>query len=306
MIFVKIFVIILSDEVKGYRTMRTLTVINPQAGKGQAGKGREGYIAAEYGDCLKYIEKECKVDPDTHFDVYGGDGTLNQAVNGIMRAEAGKKASVTVLPFGSGTDTVKTFPTPPGKTIPRDQITYAGKYCINMINIGFDCNVVATTMHYKKRKGISGEMAYILGVIHEFFRPFGEHFKVHANCADGSFFDYEGDCMLCAACNGQWCGGSFHNSPLSDMSDGVFELLIVKKVSRLKFIRLIGQYKNGTLIDKETGDVVEKWKDLIFYKRVTDFDIFGCKKICADGEIENATEGHFAIAPSALLYKIGE
>lgn len=286
--------------------MRTLTVINPQAGKGCAGQNREGYVAARYGDCLKYVEQECKNNPNTHFDVCGGDGTLNQAVNGIMCAKAGQTASVTVLPFGSGNDTIKSFPKTPGKIVPIDLISYDGKYCINMINIGFDCNVVATTMHYKKRKGISGEMAYILGVIHEFFRPFGEHFKVHAKCADGSFFDYEGDCMLCAACNGQWCGGSFHNSPLSDMSDGVFELLLVKKVSRLKFIRLIGLYKSGALIDPHTGDAVEKWKDLIFYKRVTAFDIFGCKKICADGEIEDATEGHFSIVPSALRYKIGE
>ena len=84
--------------------MKTLSVLNPAAGKGTAVLGRTGYITTGIGDCRRFVREECLASPCAHFDVYGGDGTLNEAINGIMDAGAGKTASVKMHPCGSGND----------------------------------------------------------------------------------------------------------------------------------------------------------------------------------------------------------
>ena len=286
--------------------MREITIINPTAGKG--GTDSENcYVTKDAGDCRRFVAEECKKDPCVHFNVVGGDGTLNEAVSGIMDAGAGKTASVTAIPHGSGNDTVKTTDTyEPGAELAVDLITAGdGIYSINMINIGFDCNVVERAGRYKKIKGVSGNFSYILGVIREFFSKFGVRFTVKAELEDGSSFEFDEDALLCAIANGQWCGGSFHNSPMSDMTDGTVEMILVRKMSRLNFIKMIGHYKKGTLISAEHGGVMPKYRDFVIFKRIKKMTISGCRQICTDGEVFPCKNAEIGIAPGAIKYIVG-
>lgn len=286
--------------------MKTLSILNPTAGKGTAVLGRKGYITTGIGDCRRFVREECLASPCIHFDVYGGDGTLNEAVNGIMDAGAGKTASVKMHPCGSGNDTIKTTDADfeKGKAVSLDLIRWNDSYAVNMMNIGFDCNVVADAGYLKKRYGIAGKLSYILGVIKEFFKPFGEHFRIEAECENGEIFRFEGKAVLCAVCNGQWCGGSFHNSPLSDMRDGVLEMILVRKVSKMGFIRMIGKYKSGAMMDKERHDVIDSYKKTVIYKRVRALTLTGCKQICADGEVQECRQVQLSVLPGAVLYRV--
>ena len=286
--------------------MKTLSVLNPAAGKGTAVLGRTGYITTGIGDCRRFVREECLASPCAHFDVYGGDGTLNEAISGIMDAGVGKTASVKMHPYGSGNDTVKTTDASleKGKAVPLDLIRWNEGYAVNMLNIGFDCNVVAAAGNFKKRYGIAGKLSYILGVIKEFFKPFGEHFRIEAECADGEIFRYEGEAVLCAVCNGQWCGGGFHNSPLSDMQDGVLEMILVRKVSKMGFIRMIGKYKSGEMMDKERREVIDSYKKVVVYKRVRALTLTGCRQICADGEVQECRQIQLSVLPGAVLYRM--
>lgn len=286
--------------------MKTLSVLNPAAGKGTAVLGRTGYITTGIGDCRRFVREECLASPCAHFDVYGGDGTLNEAINGIMDAGTGKTASVKMHPCGSGNDTVKTTDASleKGKAVPLDLIRWNEGYAVNMLNIGFDCNVVADAGNFKKRYGIAGKLSYILGVIKEFFKPFGEHFQIEAECADGEIFRYEGEAVLCAVCNGQWCGGGFHNSPLSDMQDGLLEMILVRKVSKMGFIRMIGKYKSGEMMDKERREVIDNYKKVVVYKRVRALTLTGCRQICADGEVQECRQIQLSVLPGAVLYRV--
>lgn len=288
--------------------MREITIYNPAAGKGKTKElTGDGYRTVSHGDCKRFVEEECKKDPNVHFTVYGGDGTLNEAITGIMCANAGDKAQITAIPYGSGNDTVKSIPEKEfdGQIKIFDLIKYNDKYGINMLNIGFDCNVVASAARFKNKWNISGNLSYILGVFTEFFKPFGEDFTIDAICENGEHFKYSGSCLLCAICNGQWCGGSFHNSPASDMGDGVIEMMLVKKMSRLKFLNLIGKYKKGTLINKDTKKVAyPKYERYVTYLRIKNMTISGSKQICSDGEIENCTYAKISIIPKAIQYKL--
>ncbi len=302
--------------------MREIAVINPAAGGGSAAKenGQKNvtitdnsakpayartYYTAREGDCRRYVAECLREDPNTHFDIYGGDGSINDAVCGVMDANAGDSATLTICPSGSGNDTIKSLPTEPkGKVIPLDLIRVNNRYAINMLNIGFDCNVVVSAAKFKKMRFSGRTFAYIMGVATEFFKPFGEDFHIVAECVDGSTFEFEGSCLLCAICNGQWCGGGFHNSPASDMSDGVLEMLLVKKTSRLNFIKLIGKYKDGTLLDPETDLPPKGFEDIVIYRRIRSITVSGTTQICIDGEIEQTDCANVSVAHHAINYRI--
>ncbi len=280
--------------------MRKLKVVNPKAGKGKY-QIRDGYVTTGQGDCENYVRAQCKSDPQTHFEIFGGDGTLNEAVSGIMHAGAKETASISVFPCGSGNDTIKTLETyPKGEDFKTDLILCNGRFAINMLNIGFDCNVVKTAGELKRKLGVSGSLSYILGVVREFFRPFGESFKISATCEDGSIYNFEEPALLCAVCNGQWCGGGFHSSPLSDMRDGVLEMILVRKTGRLNFIRLIGKYRKGTHIDRAHGTVSPVCGDTVILKRIRKMTISGCRQICYDGEIMDCTQAEISVLPGAV------
>ena len=287
--------------------MKTIHVFNPAAGSGiKENLPENHYITKSVSDCRRFVAEACKNDPHTHFIVHGGDGTLNEAVSGIIEAGAGSTAALTVIPAGSGNDTVRSLKCMQGDAFSLDLYSCNGRYGINMINIGFDCNVAASAGGFKKKYGIAGSLSYILGVFTEFFKPFGWHFKISATLADGSLWETEDDCLLCCVCNGQWCGGGFHTSPPSDMTDGVLELMLVKKVSRLKFLTLVGKYKAGQLIDPETKEVIPSLAHLVTYKRITALSLEGAPQLCLDGEIvqENTAEIH--ILPHAMQYQKAE
>ena len=285
--------------------MKEITIVNPAAGSGKAPLDHEGYLTTCVGDCRRFVREQCEKEEELHFNVCGGDGTLNEAVSGILDAGAGKRATFTAIPCGSGNDTVKTTNLyEKGAVVPLDVITVNKGYGINMINIGFDCNVVSSAARFKSRYKIAGKLSYILAVMKEFFKRFGEPFVIHADCDGGESFDYNGEAMLCAVCNGQWCGGSFHNSPLSDMTDGVLEMLLVKKMGRIAFLKMIGNYKKGTLIDRSTGQIIPKMQKYVLFKRIKKLTISGCKRICSDGEIEPCEQAEISVLPGAVLYKV--
>ena len=287
--------------------MKQIHIFNPAAGCGIKGELPENhYLTQSVGDCRRFVAETCQEDPHTHFIVHGGDGTLNEAVSGIVDGGAGQTARLTVIPAGSGNDTVKSLNAMEGDEFVIDLYECNGRYGINMINIGFDCNVAAAASRFKTKHGIAGSLSYILGLFAEFFKPFGWRFKIKATEADGNVFETEKDCLLCCVCNGQWCGGGFHTSPPSDMTDGVLELMIVKKVSRLKFLTLVSKYKGGKLIDPETKEIYPKYAHLVTYKQVTSLTVEGAPQICLDGEIVKESAAEIKILPRAMQYQKSE
>ena len=71
-------------------------------------------------------------------------------------------------------------------------------------------------------------------------RGIAEHYIVEVN---GERIDEE-QTFICV-CNGRFYGGGFNPIPEADPSDGLLDVLLVKKVSRAQVPGLIGKYKNG-------------------------------------------------------------
>lgn len=302
----------ISEIPRFFRLTRTkalnrLHIFNPASGvkhspelltKGAA-NGEESYVTTCVGDAERFVYETCLTRPETHFVVYGGDGTINEVVSGIVRAGAGDKALFSVVPAGTGNDFVKTFPEK-DRIYTVDVLKYGDKYSVNIINFGFDTKVVVKTAKYKK--AFPGSAAYIAGVADTFFHKIGENWQIEIETEEGKVEKYDQTFTLAIAANCQYYGGGFRSAPLASYNDGLIDFIAVKKVSRGTLLNLIGSYKKGTHLDPDTGKPVSKFDKHIVYRRCKKVSIKGVSLLCADGEIEERSDAEITVLQGAVRY----
>ena len=288
--------------------MKTVKIINPAAGQGKAvneiSEDTRYYVSKSVGDVEKYVYNTLLKEPDTHFIVCGGDGSINEAVNGIMRAEAGDTAILSAIGTGTGNDFIKydKYAKSHGTSVKCDIMRYGERYYINILNIGFDCTVVQKTDVLKKKPLISGSFAYICGVVGTVFSDYGTKMHITIVNEKGDTEEFTDDYMLCAVANGQYYGGGFKPAPLADITDGLAELRLVKKVKRTEIPSIIGPYKKGEHIDHEKREIIPKFKDKMVYRRAKKISVSGIECLCADGEIEKRDKVEIEVVPKAINF----
>jgi diacylglycerol kinase (ATP) len=175
----------------------------------------------------------------------GGDGTLNEVLNGV----AGRSSSLGVIPAGSGNDFVRTI----GQSKNIEDVIYQnifgkikavdlgrcnGRYFINVASIGLDAEVVVKAQGAKKF--VSGESAYLAAIINTVLTYRGKRTKVKID--DISF---EEDTLLMAVANGKFYGGGMLPAPNADFEDGYFDICFVKNIPKLKILYLFPKYIKG-------------------------------------------------------------
>ena len=255
-------------------------------------------------DATEYVKSMIRIsDEKQRFICVGGDGTLNEVVNS---APCNLNVEFGVIPYGSGNDFVKNFSNThlfadieaqlDGETITLDLIKVNDDYCVNMVNIGFDCMVVKESDRLKKCKLIPSGATYILGVVVAFFKKFGTPMKISFD--DGEVM--ERDFTLTAIGNGRYCGGGFKTAPLATLDDGIFDICIIEKVKRSTFISLVSSYKAGTYLEKKD---IDKY---ITYKRTSHFkmEFEAPLPICIDGEIKGAKTVEFTAIKNGFKFVV--
>ena len=294
-------------DVIAERNKTTIHILNPNAGKGAASKVRKTiksdefiYVSDSPVATEDFIKSTCEKNPNVTFTVYGGDGTVYSAVNVLMESGYNKTAALRVVPVGSGNDFIKTLEDDPGEHV-IDVMSFNGKYAVNVINMGFDCGVVQRASRLKKKPLISGKMAYIYGVIGELVNKKPLDLKITLTYENGETEVIEEKMLLCAVANAKWYGGGFKVAPLADVSDGILDVMMIRNVSRRKFVGCVGDFKKGTLLD-ENGKPKEKVADILYYRRCVAIKIEGCDTVCADGEIFEENTVEISVVPKALTY----
>ncbi len=261
------------------------------------------YYTTGQGDATNYVKEMVKIAPGERqrFICVGGDGTINEIANSVP---GNQNIEFGVIPNGSGNDFVRNFTNInlfsnieaqlDGNSIALDLIKCNDNYCVNMVNIGFDCSVVLETEKIRKIKFISPSISYILGVLVGFFKKFGTKMKLIFDNGD----IIEKVLTLTAIGNGKFCGGGFKSAPLATLSDGLFDICAINKISRLQFISLVGSYKNGTFLEKPSA------RRVITYRRESHFKMEFEKEIpiCIDGEISHASAVDFSIVPKSFNF----
>ncbi len=250
------------------------------------------------GDAINIAYNICKSDPFSSIVAVGGDGLLSETANGIMRAGAGHTATLSGLPLGDGNDFIRAMSEKSDSDIHIiDLMSINGLYSLNMINIGFDCNVVINTDRLQKIPGITGSFSYIMGIAATFI----EKKPLFASITVDGTETLDGEFLLIAVGNCSYCGGGIRAIPTADPSDGKFDVLIIKNVTRRQFVSMFGDYKNGThFISNELGD---KYKKIIEYRHCSSLQITGAERFCVDGEIVECAGIRIDMLPCALRWQ---
>jgi len=269
------------------------------------------------GDVTRICREEIGKNPFVHLVVYGGDGTVHEAVNGIQSSGRALTASFSVIPAGSGNDfsayvnKAAGF-TPPDlqhldlvKTTRRKNGTEEVRWYANSLNMGFDGQVVLEADRYKHQKGLRGNTAYIAGVATvlarkrpvpakltlEDVRDFASG-KEHNDGPWGSLqmqwtdrqVAIEGEILLTACANGPYCGGGFRGAPLCSLQDGYMDVLVVRNITRRKFVSMVGAYRSGSYISPE-GVIAPRFREVLTYYQCKKMHIAADEPCCLDGEV---------------------
>ena len=257
----------------------------------------EIYITKASGESYKIAhEVSNNLTEDTIFYACGGDGTCFDVINGIV----GKPhAHFGIIPIGSCNDFLKTFRPLDFKNVenvingelkPIDIGKANDYYFLNEINIGFDAKV-NDDCNNSKVKNKSVKRAYRNAIIKNFFSKLGDKLTI---TFDNGSVDYHS--LLLVAANGQYYGGKYNCAPYAKVDDGKLDLVVVRKISRLKFLRLIKKYEKGEHLD------MPKLKKIIDYRLENKLTIKSDKPLCAclDGEIFHWDKIQVEVLPKVI------
>lgn len=279
--------------------LKKIHIFNPAAGKDKripANLTEEIYITKSVGDAESFVKNICEKE-EAHFIVHGGDGTINEVVNGIIKAEAEDRCLFSVVPKGTGNDFVRSAE----ENTKIDVIKFNDSYCINSLNTGLDLRVVEEMEKLRKVPFVKGSLAYILGIVSVLFRHIGEKWKITVEDIDGNVENLNNEeYSLALFANGCFYGGGFNAAPLASLTDGAIDLIVIKKVSKLTLLKLILAYRAGKHF--KNGRIAEKFRKYLIYKKCVKATIENINGICSDGEIIKTDRAEISILKNKLCY----
>ncbi len=239
--------------------------INPTAGRGRAGKRLERieaiFAAAgleldvhrsrAVGDMEAQVLEFAK-QGGSRLVVAGGDGSVHEAVNGIMRSNAA--TAFGVIPTGTGNDFAKACDIPldwalatsmlaerlRDNVLPRqiDVATMNDRYFANGAGIGFDAKVTGIARSYRLP---IGDLVYLLAI----FVAMRDGIATPEFTITSEELQRRSPVTLASVANGAWIGGLFHIAPPADNADGRLDLVVADSVSRRRLLSLLPKVMKG-------------------------------------------------------------
>ena len=247
----------------------------------------------------------------------GGDGTLNEVVNGCLQAkiqnEEGKLQKlipiIGVLPQGTANDFVKTLSIT-GQTdellelIKRNshskvdigEISYCNehgsmekRYFLNIASVGIGANVVQSVN--KSKKYLGANLTFLLAIVRTFLSYQPRALSVKSN----NNFSWQGEALTLAIANGRFFGSGLCIAPHAKINDGLFGITLIGSVSVKDFVMKFGQLKKGVMIDHPE----------IFYHQASLIEVTSKSSDCAveaDGEFLGFSPIRIEILPEELSF----
>lgn len=183
-----------------------------------------------------------------HIVAVGGDGTVHEVANGLLRTDT--DAALGVVPIGSGNDFAKltgVYQHDPVRAVARlvtarsrrfDAGRVAGEWFVNSVGFGFGPAVVKRR---NQSRHLRGFLSYLVPIVQTFFQFDPVVFDV---AAPG--FRERGYMMMIEVCNGTTAGGSYRFAPDADPSDGKLDVCLFRRVSLPRFLMAIPRVMRGT------------------------------------------------------------
>jgi YegS/Rv2252/BmrU family lipid kinase len=186
----------------------------------------------------------------------GGDGTVNEVVNGLMRAaHLDHATTLGVIPVGSGND-FAWFNGIPLDPIAACQRLFDGqtrvvdvghiresdgrqRYFDNGCGVGFDAVV---SLEARRLKWLRGMSVYLVAVLKTLiFHHHAPSLRIHLDERE-----LTRPTMMLSIGNGRRAGGAFHITPDAEMDDGWLDICIAGQLSRAGMLMIIPRFLRGT------------------------------------------------------------
>ncbi|HEX8903719.1 MAG TPA: YegS/Rv2252/BmrU family lipid kinase, partial [Longimicrobiaceae bacterium] len=237
----------------------------------------------------------------------GGDGTVNEVVNGLLAGaatDAGDAPRLAILPLGTANDLAAGLGIPAddpeaalavavaGIPFSVDVPTVNGRCFLNVSTGGFGAE--ATEESSEGLKSVLGPVAYVVTGVRKFVRL--EPSRARFAAAGETLHD--GQFLVFAVGNARRTGGGIHLTAHAEMDDHLLDVCIIEEMGRLEFAKIASQIRSGAHVDHPR----------VTYRKVPSLTVEGDEELSvnADGEPMSARRFEYAFAPGRLTLMVPE
>jgi diacylglycerol kinase (ATP) len=235
----------------------------------------------------------------------GGDGTLNEVVNGVARRDV----DLATIPLGTGMDFVRTYGIPTRfddavrvaaggatRTIDAGRVHYrtwdgrtAERWFANVGSVGMSGAVAQRANGMSKALG--GKVTFFYALTRVFFE--WENTEVTVTLDDGVRRGRMHDVVVA---NGVWHGGGMMLAPDARPDDGTFDVVLIGDVAKIDFLTTAPKIYKGKHVAHPKVDVVQSTR--------VEVDAAEHLPIEVEGEQVGTTPAMFEVVPGALRVRV--
>lgn len=298
-------------------TRRARLIINPSSGRELAAEHADGIAAAlrEHYDSVDVVTTTGDADAEraarsaaedgcgTLF-VGGGDGTVNEAINGVSAAGALDRVRIGIIPLGTGNDFAAALGIPAEvdealqillqeRELRVDLGTVNGRVFLNTSGGGYIAEVsLAVTPQLKT---IAGRLAYLIGGAQALF----EYEPVRATVTAEPGGQRLGLRLYTfAVCNSRLIGGGRLIAPYAVIDDGLLDVCLIEAMSAVEFVALGRKVADGEHVEDPRVRYLQAETVVIELEPET--------AINTDGEVLRARRCEYAVRPRAARFLAGD
>jgi len=233
--------------------------------------------------------------------VVGGDGTMNEVVNGAVETTA----EIAILPSGTGQDFGRTHAIPTGfddavrvvlegetRTVDAGRVTLgdATRYFANVGSAGMSGSVARRANSMSKRLG--GRATFFYALTREFLAWQNTQVTVTLDGAE----EHRGAMHDVIVAIGRWHGGGMKLAPDASHDDGLFDVVFIGDVNKLDFLTTAPKLYSGKYLSHAKVDHVRS--------ATVEIDAAEPLPVEVDGEPIGTTPARFEVVPAALRIRV--
>jgi YegS/Rv2252/BmrU family lipid kinase len=299
-------------------TDRTVFLVNPASDNGATGKrwpelahraaglglNGETLFSKRPGHLIE-LARQAVDGGATLVVAIGGDGTLNEVVNGI----ATRDVDLATIPLGTGMDFVRTYGIPTkfddavrvalggtARTIDAGRVSYrtwagdpAERWFANVGSVGMSGAVAQRANGMSKALG--GKLTFFYALTRVFLE--WQNTEVTVRLDDGERHGRMHDVVVA---NGLWHGGGMMLAPGAEPDDGLFDVVLIGDIGKVDFITTAPKIYKGKHVLHPKVEVVRS--------RVVEVDAPERLPIEVEGEQVGTTPARFEVVPGALRVRV--
>ena len=234
----------------------------------------------------------------------GGDGTVNEVANGILRSTGASGIILGIVNTGTGSDFVRSAGIPRDYTSACSLLTsqrrllidvgvveYRKKgqslqrFFVNAAGTGFDAVVVEATERWPKYFG--GTVPYVAGLLRSLFSYRNKSVVLHVGDKVETI-----RILNVVVANGNYLGGGMHITPEAKLDDSLLDVMVIGDIGKFELLKAFPTVYKGTHLthpkvrmEKATHITVESPERVLVH---------------ADGELLGEGPASFWLMPAAL------